>query len=170
MPNLNEILHAPWLRIFKPQYRPNVAVIVQNEFGEILVCERIDLPGVNQTVQGGIDKNEDAVEAGLREASEELGIDINSIEPIAYLLERWRYDFPRPMRWPLRLTGYRGQEQQFVLVRIPKETPFRLGKHLREFRRVWWESPDLALSHMSAFKRPGIELALRGFGLIKNNP
>lgn len=167
MPNLKEVLSAPWFRIFKPRYRPNVAVIVQNELGEILVCERIDLPGVNQTVQGGIDHNENVVDAGVREASEELGVDIALIQPIAYLLERWRYDFPRPVRWPLRITGYRGQEQQFILVRIPKETSFRLGKHLREFRRVWWEMPEDALAQVSAFKRPGIEMALRGFGLLK---
>lgn len=164
--DFKEIWQIPWWRILRPVYRPNVAVIVRNEKGEILLCERIFPVGAVQTVQGGIDKGEDVVEAGVREVVEELGIDVSAVRPISYLLSRWRYDFPRPVSWAIRLSGYRGQEQQFLLVEIPSDIAFKLDAHLPEFARVWWEKPEHVLAQVSDLKRPGIEMALKGFGII----
>ncbi len=163
---MRDIIQAPWLRILRPKYRPNVAVIVTNEEGDILLAERLDLPGVIQTVQGGIDAGEDVIDAGVRETAEELGIDESVIEPIEYLLDSWSYDWPNPWKWPLLISGYKGQEQQFVLVRIPKQTTFRLGKHFREFKKVWWERPENVLNQVNEIKKEGIEKAMRGFNLI----
>ncbi len=166
MPSFREIIKAPWFRVLRPKYRPNVAVIVVNEDGDMLLAERFDLPGVIQTIQGGIDEGEDVIDAAIRETSEELGIDEDMIEPLEYLLESWSYNWPNPWKWPLLISGYKGQVQQFVLVRIPKKSEFRLGKHFREFKKVWWERPEYALDQIASLKRPGIEKAMKGFGLI----
>ena len=57
------------------QFRENVAIIVSNSEGKVLLCARADNPGFEwQFPQGGIDKGESVLEAAYRELSEETGI------------------------------------------------------------------------------------------------
>ena len=57
------------------KYRPNVAGILRNTRGEILVCERLNISGAWQFPQGGIDDGETPEQALERELWEEIGID-----------------------------------------------------------------------------------------------
>ena len=50
-----------------PKFRPNVAAIILNKKGEILVCERKNDLGAWQFPQGGVDGDETRVEALERE-------------------------------------------------------------------------------------------------------
>lgn len=69
--------------------RPNVAIVILNKENKVLVCERnpkdfnVDIiesmrslmqPNYWQLPQGGIDKNENLIEAGKREGEEEVGL------------------------------------------------------------------------------------------------
>ncbi len=55
-----------------PTYRPNVAFILSNAAGEILVCERSDWAGCWQFAQGGVKSGETFIDALHREVEEEL--------------------------------------------------------------------------------------------------
>ena len=61
----------------KPDYRPNVAmIIVSNNYPEkkeIFIAQRNDLLDIWQFPQGGIDKGEEVEEALFRELEEEIG-------------------------------------------------------------------------------------------------
>lgn len=147
-------------------YRPNSAVIVINELGEVLLCERAGAPGRIQTVQGGIDPGETPEEAARRELTEELGLWPHQYELKGSLLKTERYDWAYHVQQELRHTGYKGQEQYFFLVQVSSDAKFDLAYHHREFSRVWWAEPEDLLKLSWSKKRPGIKMALEGFGLI----
>jgi len=154
---------------FKKQkwYRPNATVIVSNEKGQVLLCERADRPGSVQTVQGGIEPNETPEQAARRELKEEIGLTSSQYEMKAALIQSLRYDWsPRTQR-QLAHTGYCGQEPHFFLIETPSTTKFDLNKYDREFRRVWWGSPEDLVRLSWSYKRPGTEQALLGFGLLE---
>ena len=131
-------------------YRPNVAAILTDHAGRLLVGERLDTPDSWQFPQGGLEPGETA-EAGLRrELREEL-----SLEPADYLVgERrgpYRYLFPPGYT----KKGYRGQEQTYFRLQL-------LGSALRvniatpepEFRAVRWIEPrDYSLLWLPEMKR-----------------
>lgn len=147
-------------------YRPNAATIVINKSGQVLLCERNDRPGTIQTVQGGIDPGETPEQAARRELIEELGIWPENYELKAALINSKRYDWATDLQYKLRHTGYIGQEQYFFLAEVADDAKFDLNFHYREFRKVWFDSPEQLLRLSWSKKRPGIEEALRGFGII----
>jgi putative (di)nucleoside polyphosphate hydrolase len=55
-------------------YKPNVAGILRNRRGLILVAERLGMRGAWQFPQGGIDGNETPEQALVRELWEEIGV------------------------------------------------------------------------------------------------
>src|SRR5689334_381169 len=59
----------------EPKYRPNVAGILRNRDGKILICERIHVRNAWQFPQGGVDEGETLEEALVRELWEEIGLD-----------------------------------------------------------------------------------------------
>src|SRR5580765_1691604 len=56
------------------KYQRNVAGILRNSAGEILICERKDTPNAWQFPQGGIDAGETLEQALRRELEEEISI------------------------------------------------------------------------------------------------
>lgn len=66
------------------QYRSNVAGILRRDSGQILVCERLNVPQAWQFPQGGVDAGESLEKALQRELWEEI-----SVRPNHYrILER----------------------------------------------------------------------------------
>lgn len=164
--SLTKYYRAGVTYLAKKGYRPNAAVIVTNELGQVLLCERSDRPGTIQTVQGGIDPGERPEQAAKRELVEELGLMPNDYEIIGHLLETTVYDWSKRVQQKLEKTGYKGQEQYFFLAKVSSKVEFNLGFHEREFRRVWWGSAEDLLRLSWSVKRPGIEKALKGFKLL----
>ena len=119
-----------------PRYRPNVAFILRNSSGEILVCERSDWPGCWQFPQGGVKKNETLLEALHREVEEELGL-----RPAEYrLLSRkgpYRYLFTGGRK----KAGYDGQEQQYFLGEAVNPHVVLRFDATHEFRAARWLPP-----------------------------
>src|ERR1700722_17440882 len=97
-------------------YRPNVAAIVRNAAGLILVCERIDIAGAWQFPQGGIDSGESPRQALEREMVEELALrpEHNQIlgqkGPYRYLIREGKTK-----------KGYHGQDQEYFLLQLRGE-------------------------------------------------
>lgn len=157
-------------------FRPNVAVILTDGHGRVLLCEREqqDYEASVQTVQGGIDEGEGVTDAALREASEELGIDPSIIQILGVMEEKfcYRWDPKHIAQWgiefPIRAAAghFVGQEQQFVCVQIEPGTPMNLDAHHREFRCVRWGTPQELIEGCWDRKRPGIIAALQYFELL----
>jgi putative (di)nucleoside polyphosphate hydrolase len=156
-------------------YRPNVALIIRDQRGLLLWCERLDWPGTWQFPQGGIDEGEHPEQAMWREGGEELGLR----DPQAALyLERSlpepiRYDFtPEIIEGFLRRgrRSYVGQAQHFFLLRFRGRdeditlTPPPGSDAHPEFSRCRWSDRAL-LAHVSPFKRAAYAQALDQLGL-----
>lgn len=93
-------------------YRKNVAAVVLNREGFILTCRRRDFHTTWQLPQGGIEENETAEEAVLRELDEEIGT--REVEILGRLVDPICYDWPPEVAHK----EYRGQEQVYFLLRL----------------------------------------------------
>lgn len=131
-------------------YRPNVAMILQNAEGQVLIGERKDVEGCWQFPQGGAKKGEGLREALKREVEEEIGLLAGSYEVIE---ERggYRYLFPVGRK----KEGFCGQEQTYFRAILRDEEALEVGEiESPEFRVLRWIAPgDFRLEWVSDFKR-----------------
>ncbi len=123
------------------EYRPNVAALVVDGKGKLLVCERIKFPGAWQFPQGGVDQGENLEEALFREVREEIGL-----QPSQYRVEsqkgNYRYKFPPQFKKKGKFK-YVGQEQTYYLCRVNEETPvINVMQEPREFSQYQWIWPE----------------------------
>ncbi len=139
----------------------------------MLLCQRLHpTSGAGrravQTVQGGIDPGETPEDAAARELREELGITKKEYAFIGQAPGAFRYDWPEAYlhSLPEDRRTYVGQEIRFFLARIRPDTVFHLDAHDQEFSRVWWDTPLALIDLAWIRKKPGIEAALRHFGLL----
>ena len=153
-----------------PTYRPNVAVLITDGQGRVLLCYRGD--GAHsrvQTVQGGIDPGETPEEAATREVYEEVGLMPDQYVFTGVSDVKYRYDWPRSFLEQLKHKTYIGQEQQYFLITVKPDVKFNLDTHNREFESVRWGTPKELVYMAWDKKRPGLEGALREFGLLADN-
>ncbi len=143
------------------KYRPNVAAIMMNPSGKILVAERIQIPDSWQFPQGGVDKGETPREALLREVEEELGLPSSSY---SILEERggYRYQFPEGLK---RWKKYCGQEQTYFLCKFTgDDSQINIETAHPEFSAWKWIDPsDFDLGWVVDFKRDVYVQVLRDF-------
>ncbi len=122
-----------------PTYRPNVAAIILNSEGEILVCERKNDRGAWQFPQGGVDGKESILEALEREVLEEVGIPRKDYKIIEYR-EDYKYLYPERIR---KSKKWDGQVQTYFLCKLKKKAKGpNLGKNNAEFRAFAWVMPE----------------------------
>ncbi len=145
--------------------RPNVAGIVQNAEGQILIGERLNVAGSWQFPQGGVDKGETSEQALAREMEEEL-----SLRPGAYqVLSKkgpYRYLFGKGRQ----KKGFHGQEQIYFLLRLTvPEAGINVATSHQEFRSVRWIRPsEFDLNWLPGFKRAVYRAVLTDFfGVLK---
>ena len=128
-------------------FRPNVALVLRNSEGRILICERTDFPGSWQFPQGGIKSGESPLQALEREVMEELGI-----PPERYAVKAsygpYRYLFGPG----IRKNEFLGQEQTCFLAETTKHFPQRWSLDVpnKEFCSTRWIDPvqfDLGWLH-----------------------
>lgn len=93
----------------EPRYQQNVAAILRNREGKILICERLHVRDAWQFPQGGVDEGETAEEAVVRELWEEIGVDPSDFR-IIEKREGYRYLFPAE-----RNRRHDGKEQTYFL-------------------------------------------------------
>lgn len=149
-------------------YRRNVGMVVFNKNGEGLVGDRFQFPGTWQFPQGGIDPDEDYIDAAKRELLEEVGI-----EDAVYVGEYpdWiAYDFPPNLGLNPHLQKYRGQLQRWILYYWNQPvSKCRLDLHEQEFRSVNWMPLSQIVERVVPFKRPVYEKIIPFFmELIRN--
>lgn len=134
-------------------YRPNVAaIIVSSRYPsvcEFFVAQRVDLKGIWQFPQGGIDEGESPKEALFRELKEEIGTD--EVEIIAEF-PRWiAYDFPKTIS--KKMYPFDGQIQRYFLVRIKKEIDINLNTKHAEFDMYQFVDYNTLFNLVNHFKK-----------------
>ena len=138
------------------RYRPNVAALMLDPDGLLLVCERWNLRGSWQFPQGGVDSGEKKKEALFREVREEIGLRPEHYE----IIDRrsgYRYLYPPHVRWKkLRKHGNHGQEQTYYLCRVLKGAPeVDVDQDPPEFQSHRWIRPEeFRIEWLPHFKQP----------------
>ena len=130
--------------------RIGVGIILLNHKNNVFVGKRIDNPQNSwQMPQGGVDQNEDFVQAARRELEEETGI--KSVKLIKALDGWLNYDLPENLLGKLWNGKYRGQKQKwFVMKFLGKTDEINVKTKNPEFFDWKWikpsELPEIAVN------------------------
>ena len=97
--------------------RVGVGIVLLNQENNVFVGKRIDNPSDSwQMPQGGIEKNENFLEAAKRELEEETGI--KSVVLIKELDKWLEYDLPKNLLGKIWNGQYRGQKQKWFIMKF----------------------------------------------------
>jgi putative (di)nucleoside polyphosphate hydrolase len=132
------------------KYRANVAGILRNSRGKILICERLDVRDGWQFPQGGVDPGETPEQALARELWEEIGVEaadfriIQNRGPYRYLFGEGRMK-----------KGHHGKEQIYFLCDfLGSENRIDVRTKHPEFQAYRWIHPvEFQLSWLPESKR-----------------
>ena len=101
--------------------RTGVGIVLLNSENNIFVGKRIDNPKNSwQMPQGGVEQNENFLQAAKRELEEETGI--KSVKLIKELDGWFKYDLPKPLLGKLWDGKYRGQKQKWFVMKFLGKT------------------------------------------------
>ncbi|NTW22189.1 WecB/TagA/CpsF family glycosyltransferase [Candidatus Falkowbacteria bacterium] len=154
-----------WQFIRPRLYRPNVACLIyrrQNERYQVLVVRRSYSAEPHwQLPQGGTD-GEDPKDAGLREATEELGTD--KFEVKAVFKDVWRYDFNGALgkHQVTRDSGYKGQKQSLAVIEfLGDDAEIKLNYWDHDFWQ--WVDTDRLVATVHHVRRKSTQVFLDKF-------
>ncbi len=114
-----------------------------NHENKIFVGKRIDNPeNFWQMPQGGIDQNENFLQAAKRELEEETGI--KSVKLIKELDEWLEYDLPKNLLGKIWKGKYRGQKQKWYIMKfLGKNDEINIKTKNPEFLDWKWIEPSM---------------------------
>tara|TARA_B100000953_G_scaffold180339_1_gene148591 strand:- start:59 stop:535 length:477 start_codon:yes stop_codon:yes gene_type:complete len=130
--------------------RTGVGIILLNHENKVFVGKRIDNPkNFWQMPQGGVNQNENFLQAAKRELEEETGI--KSVELVKELNEWLEYDLPENLLGKVLEGKYRGQKQKwFIMKFVGKDNEINVKTKNPEFLDWKWigvsELPFIAVS------------------------
>ena len=130
--------------------RIGVGIVLLNNENKVFVGKRIDNPKNSwQMPQGGVDQNEDFLQAAKRELEEETGI--TSVKLIKELDGWFEYNLPEYLLGKLWNGKYRGQKQKwFVMKFLGKPDEINVKTKNPEFLDWKWikisNLPDVAVN------------------------
>lgn len=142
------------------RYRPDVAGILRNARGEILICERVDTEAAWQFPQGGIDEGETPEVALARELGEEIGIAPRHFRIVERRgLYRYLFGEGRSKR------GWDGKEQVYFLCDfLGTDADINVETEHPEFRAFRWIRPqDFQIKWLPEMKRDVYREVFRDF-------
>lgn len=144
-------------------YRPAAGIMLVNAEGKVFVGQRLDSTlEAWQMPQGGIDPDEGAEAAALRELEEETGIPRHLVEIVARAPEDLDYDLPPDLVGKLWKGRYRGQRQAWFLMRfLGTDSDVAIDTAHPEFRAWKWAEPSELPDMIVPFKRALYENVLR---------
>jgi putative (di)nucleoside polyphosphate hydrolase len=130
--------------------RIGVGIILLNHESKVFVGKRIDNPkNFWQMPQGGINQNENFLQAAKRELEEETGI--KSVELVKELNGWLEYDLPENLLGKVLEGKYRGQKQKwFIMKFVGKDNEINVKTKNPEFLDWKWieasKLPSIAVS------------------------
>jgi len=142
------------------KYQPNVAAILRNPAGQILIAERVSVSGAWQFPQGGIDPGETAEVAIQRELWEEIGV-LPQDYQMGTKKGPYYYLFPEGVI----KRGHQGKEQWYFLAEFhgPDERINVATAH-PEFRAWRWIAPaEFSIAWLPEMKREVYREVFRDF-------
>jgi putative (di)nucleoside polyphosphate hydrolase len=127
--------------------------MIVNADGGIFVGKRIDMPSDYwQMPQGGIDPDETAEMAVLREVIEEVGTD--KVEIVDSIDDWLFYDLPDELIGKVWKGRFRGQQQKWFLLRFTgTDDDINIKTDHPEFSAWKWSDPDRLIPEIVPFKR-----------------
>lgn len=146
-------------------YRPAAAVMLLNGDDKVFVAQRIDSTlDAWQMPQGGLDPGEDAQAGALRELEEETGVAPHLVATIARASRQLFYDLPPEMVGRIWRGRYRGQCQDWFLMRfLGTDADIDLNTKEPEFNAYCWVDPWRLPDIIVPFKRRLYEDVLAEF-------
>ena len=142
-------------------FRLNVAIVLVNHNNNVLLAKRIK-QNAWQFPQGGVNDNEDIIDALYRELKEEIGLDKEDVSIIASTKYWLRYKIPSRLR---RHTDplFVGQKQKWFLLRfLGEDSKIKFDLSTKpEFDSWQWVSYWYPLRMVIDFKRGVYCKALR---------
>lgn len=130
--------------------KTNVAAILRDAQGRILICERLGMPGAWQFPQGGVDEGETDEQALLRELREEI-----SVTPDAYRIVESRGPYRYLFDGGKKKRGHHGKLQTYFLCDFHgTDADIDLATEHPEFQAFRWVAPgDFRLAWLPGMKR-----------------
>jgi len=136
--------------------------MVINSAGLVWIGERRDAVGSWQMPQGGIDRDEQPLDAALRELVEEIGTD--RVELMAESRRWYAYDLPPESIAAFHHGRYRGQSQRWFALRfVGRDAEIDIRTAKPEFLRWRWAEPDEVVALIVPFKRAVYEAVFAEF-------
>ena len=151
----------------KNGFRSNIAMIVSNGCGKVLLAKRI---GQNswQFPQGGIDGDEVPKDALFRELKEEVGLDQKDVEILKQSSQWFKYKIPPNLQRKRSKPVCIGQKQKwFFLKLVSDESNIKLDLTSNpEFDEWQWVNYWYPISAVISFKKKVYQQALREFAKL----
>lgn len=135
-------------------FRAGVVLVVRRENGDLLAFERLDVPGAWQLPQGGLDENEEPLEAAWRELAEETGLGTEDVRLVHELAEWIAYEWPAEIRPRVKDGRHRrGQIQKWYLFGVVPDREIVPRPDGVEFGAWRWMSPRDLIAGLPEFRR-----------------
>ena len=132
--------------------RSGVGIVLLNKKNEVFVARRLDnAKKFWQMPQGGVDKNEDYLDAAYRELEEETSI--NNVKLIKKLDGFITYELPKHLIGIIWKGKYKGQKQKwFVMKFLGQDSDVNLKTKHPEFFEWKWVELDKITDLVVEFK------------------
>ena len=132
--------------------RSGVGIVLLNKKNEVFIARRLDnAKKFWQMPQGGVDKNEDYLDAAYRELEEETSI--NNVKLIKKLDGFITYELPKHLIGIIWKGKYKGQKQKwFIMKFLGQDSDINLKTKHPEFFEWKWVALDKITDLVVEFK------------------